>query len=68
MIGALGTTPIKLGNWLNEIGIDTQIKELQKPVLLHTALTILRKVLEIYGNLLLLNLKNINPLSEQCVT
>ena len=45
-IGALGTTPIKLGNWLKEIGIETQITELQKTVLLHTA-RILRKVLEI---------------------
>ena len=45
-IGALGTTPIKLRNWLKEIGIETQITELQKTVLLHTA-RILRKVLEI---------------------
>ena len=45
-IGALGTTPIKLKNWLKEIGIETQITELQKTVLLHTA-RILRKVLEI---------------------
>ena len=36
-------------------------------ILLHTA-RILRKVLEIYGNLLLLELKNINPLLKQCVT
>ena len=45
-IGAPGTTPIKLRNWLKEIGIETQITELQKTVLLHTA-RILRKVLEI---------------------
>ena len=42
VIGALGTKPIKLRNWLNEIGIETQIRELQKTVLLHTA-RILRK-------------------------
>ena len=28
MIGALGTTPIKLRNWLKEIRIETQITEL----------------------------------------
>ena len=28
VIGALGTTPIKLRNWLKEIGIETQITEL----------------------------------------
>ena len=37
MIGVLGTTPIKLRNWLKEICIETQITELQKTVLLHTA-------------------------------
>ena len=46
VIGALGTTPIKLKNWLKEIVIETQITELQKTVLLYTA-RILRKVLEI---------------------
>ena len=35
--GAVGTTPIKLRNRLKEIGIETQIAELQKTVLLHTA-------------------------------
>ena len=30
-------TPIKLKNWLKEIGIETQIIKLQKTVLLHTA-------------------------------
>ena len=30
VIGALGTTPIKLRNWLKKIGIETQITELQK--------------------------------------
>ena len=39
VIGALGTTPTKLGNWLNEVGIETQITELQR--------TVLRKDLEI---------------------
>ena len=36
-IGALGPTPIKLRNWLKEIGIETQITEMQKTVLLHAA-------------------------------
>ena len=44
--GGLGMTPIKLKNWLKKIAIETQITELQKTVLLHTA-SILRKVLEI---------------------
>ena len=35
-IGALGTTPIKLRNWLKEKGIETQVTELKKTVLLHT--------------------------------
>ena len=39
VIGTLGTTPIKLRYWLKEIGIETQITELQKTVLLHTAPT-----------------------------
>ena len=29
-IGAIGTTPIQLRNWLKEIGIGTQIIELQQ--------------------------------------
>ena len=33
VIGALGTTATKLGNWLNEVGIETQITELQRAVL-----------------------------------
>ena len=49
VIGALGKTPIKLRNWLNEIRIETQISELQKTVLLHTA-RILRKVLRFKEN------------------
>ena len=36
-LGALRTTPIKLRNWLKEIDIETQITEVQKTVLLHTA-------------------------------
>ena len=67
VIGALGTTPIKLRNWLKKIGIETQITELQKTALLHTA-RILRKILEVQGNLFLLDLKNINPLLKKCVT
>ena len=46
VIGATGTTPKKLRNWLKEIGIETQITKLQKIVLLHTA-RILPKVLEV---------------------
>ena len=38
VIGVLGTTPMKLRNWLKEIGTETQITEFQKTVLLHTAL------------------------------
>ena len=45
VIGALGTTLTKLRNWLKEIGIETQIIELQKTLLLHTP-QILREVLE----------------------
>ena len=30
LIGAIGTTPIQLRNWLKEIGIGTQIIELQQ--------------------------------------
>ena len=37
VIGALGTTPIKLRNSLKEIIIETQITEFQKTVILHTA-------------------------------
>ena len=36
-LDALRTTPIKLRNWLKEIDIETQITEVQKTVLLHTA-------------------------------
>ena len=46
VIGVLGTTPIKLRNSLQEIGIETHVTELQKTALLHTAL-FLRKVLEV---------------------
>ena len=37
VIGALVKTHLKLRNWLKEIGIETQITELQKSVLLQTA-------------------------------
>ena len=46
VIFALGTSPIKLRNWSKEIGIQTQITELQKTALLNTA-RILRRVLEV---------------------
>ena len=46
LIGAPGTITIKLRNWLREIGIKTQITEVQKTVLLHTV-QILPKVLEV---------------------
>ena len=36
-ISAPGITPMKLRNWLKQIGIETQITELQKAVLLHIA-------------------------------
>ena len=45
VIGALGTTFIKLRNWLKEIGTGTQIMELQKTLLLHTA-QILQEILD----------------------
>ena len=44
--GALWAIPIKLRNWLKEIGIETQLIELQKTVLLKTT-QILRKGLEV---------------------
>ena len=46
VISALGPTPIKLRNCLKEIGIEAQIIELQKTVLLHTV-RILQKVHEV---------------------
>ena len=45
VIGALGTIPKTLVQWLEKIGIRTKIGELQKTVLLHSA-RILRRVLE----------------------
>ena len=65
VIGTLGTTLRKLRKWLKELGIETQTTELQKTILIHIA-QILQKVLEIYRNLLLLDLQNINPLLKQC--
>ena len=50
LIGTLGTTLIRLRNWLKEIGTETQITELQKTELLNTP-QILRKVLEILRKL-----------------
>ena len=67
VIGALETAPTKLRNWLKQIGIETQTNELQKTVLLHLAQILQWKFLELYGNLLLLDLKNIYPLLKQCV-
>ena len=46
VIGALGTTPKTLPKRLNDIGIKSNIGELQKTVILNTA-RILRKVLEV---------------------
>ena len=37
VIGVLGLTPIKLRNWLQKIGIETQISKLQKTVPLQNA-------------------------------
>ena len=59
VIGALGTTAIKLRNWIKEIGIETKIIELQKTALLHTA-QILQKVLR--RQLQLLRLLQLLPL------
>ena len=50
LIGTLGTTLIRLRNWLKEIGTETQITELQKTELLNTP-QILQKVLEILRKL-----------------
>ena len=46
MVGALGAAPINLRNYLKKIGIETQITEFQKTVLLHTA-WILQEVFDI---------------------
>ena len=46
VIGTLGTTPTKVRNWLEELGIETQITDLQRTVLLCTA-RIFRKVLHV---------------------
>ena len=61
MIRALGATPKALPKRVKEIEIATRIVAFQKTVLLQSA-RILRQVLEIWGNLLLPKLKNINPL------
>ena len=46
VLGALGTVTRNLSNYIKEIGVKTQIKLIQKSVLLGTA-RVLRKVLEI---------------------
>ena len=46
VIGALGTTPKALPKRLKDIGIKSNVVELQKSVILNTA-RILRKVLEV---------------------
>ena len=37
VLGALGTTPKKLKQWLSDIGIEKRIVELQKTTILHSA-------------------------------
>ena len=46
VLGALGTVTRSLSNYIKEIGVKTQIKLIQKSVLLGTA-RVLKKVLEI---------------------
>ena len=46
VLGALGTVTRSLSNYIKEIRVKTQIKLIQKSVLLGTA-RVLRKVLEI---------------------
>ena len=46
VLGTLGTVTRSLSNYIKEIGLKTQIKLIQKSVLLGTA-RVLRKVLEI---------------------
>ena len=46
VIGALGAIPKKLKKGLQDLGIETNIVELQKSAIIHTA-RILRKVLEV---------------------
>ena len=46
VVGSLGATPKQFGNRLKETGITAEIGQVQKTVLLGTAI-ILRKVLEI---------------------
>ena len=62
VIGTLGTTPKKLKKRLEDIGIETRVIELQKTVILHST-RILRKLLEIWEILLMLNLENTLPLT-----
>ena len=46
VVGAIGTTPKKLKQWLSDIGIETRIVELQKTTILYSA-RILQNVLEV---------------------
>ena len=46
VIGSIATTPKDLRKWLSEIGLVTQITDLQKTILLHKA-RILGKVFKI---------------------
>ena len=48
---------------MEDIGIKTRILELQKTTIIHSA-RILRKVLEIWGVLLTLNLRNYNTVDN----
>ena len=46
VVGALGTTPKKLKQWLSDMGIKTRIVELQKTTILYSA-RILQNVIEV---------------------
>ena len=37
VVGALGTTPKKLKQWLSDKGLETRIMELQKTTILYSA-------------------------------
>ncbi len=63
IIGTLGTTPKNICKRMDEIGIKIRTSELLKTTIIHTART-LRKVLEIWGVLLTLNLQNYNTVEN----
>ena len=66
VIWTFGTVPKKLKKRLESIGIETKVDELQKSVILNTA-RILRKVLEVWGDLLSPNVWRTEiPLEVQC--